>query len=113
TPTGGPVNLTAIRLTTTMPGSRATYVQAIKDQPIFWSTWAIRVPQAAGEFNNNLSTTPIAKLTNNIFSTVFSDEDRGLQIFHENMAGWQINESKPWQRYIREADGSVSYQCLL
>src|SRR5947208_12297945 len=51
TPTGGPVNLTAIRLTTTMPGSRATYVQAIKDQPIFWSTWAIRVPQAAGELD--------------------------------------------------------------
>jgi hypothetical protein len=113
TPTGGPVNLSAIRLTTTMTGSTATYVQAAKDQPFYWYTWAVRVPTATGEFNNNLSATPRPLTTNNIFSTVFSDEDRGLQIFHENMAGWQINESKPWQRYIREADGSVSYQCLL
>lgn len=108
-PTSSPVALDAVRLRTRLNRDFAKYVFAIKDQPFWWYTWSVAVPQAIGEFNNNLTQTPRGQRTDNIFSTVFSDDDRGLQIFHNNMAGWKLNETKPWQRFIREADGTVSY----
>lgn len=108
-PTAGSVTLDAVRIRTRMTSEFAKYVFAIKDQPFWWYTWSVSVPQASGEFNNNLTQSPRRFRTDNIFSTVFSDDDRGLQIFHNNMAGWQVNESKPWQRFIRETDGTVSY----
>jgi len=112
-PSGGPVNLDSIHLTTTLTNQNAKYLFASKDQPFWWYIWSIRPPQAPGEFNNNLTNTPQSLMTDNIFSVVFSDEDRGLQIFHNNMSGWQVNHATPWQRFIRESDGSVSYRCDL
>lgn len=108
-----PQNVTAIRLKTTLTNDAAKYVFAVKDQPFYWYEWSVRVPKTVGEFNNNLSGRPTPYNTNNIFSIVFSDDDRGLQIFHNNMAGWVVDESTPWQRFIREADGTVSYRCDL
>ena len=95
-PAAGKVSLDSIKLRTTLPAAVAKYAFAVKDQPYWWYLWSVRPPQTTGEFNNNLSGTPRAALTNNIFSVVFSDDDRGLEIFHNNMAGWQINESVPW-----------------
>jgi hypothetical protein len=112
-PTGNAVTIDTVRLKTTLTSAAAEYVFAVKDQPFWWYVWSVRTPQAVGEFNNNLSTAPRMNLTNNIFSVVFSDNNRGLEIFHNNMAGWQINESSPWQRFIRNADGSVTYECDL
>jgi len=110
TPTGPPVPLSGVRLRTTLTSEAAKYVFAVKDQPFWWYTWSVRVPEAVGEFNNNRSNVPRSANTDNIFSVVFSDDDRGLQIFHNNMAGWQIDEKIPWQRFIREANGTVTYR---
>lgn len=108
-PTAGPVALDRLTLKTTLPSSRARYLFAQKDQPFWWYTYSVRPPTTAGEFNNNLSSNPVAAATNNIFEVVFSDEDRGLEIFHNNMAGWMIDQTRPWQRFIRETSGAVSY----
>ncbi len=112
-PIAGTQALTGVRLKTSLPSARAVYVHAVKDQPFWQYVYAIRVPTATGEWMNNLDTLPRPAATNNIFNTIFSDNDRGLQIAHENMAGWKIDENQPWQRYIRNGDGTVTYQCSL
>ena len=112
-PTKGDVPVDSIQLDTTLESDASEYLFAIKDQPFWWYTWSIRPPRAIGEFNNNLTDHPRREHTNNIFSTVFSNDDTGLEIFHNNMAGWQIDRTKPWQRFIRNKDGSVTYRCDL
>lgn len=108
---GTPVRLDAIRLDTVMPKERALFLNTTTDQGYWWYSYKAWVPEGTGVVHDNLKQrqgrTPL------LFFVLFSDYDTGLEWFADNLSGWQIDETKPIQEIIREANGDVRLRCHL
>jgi hypothetical protein len=106
---GAPVRLDAVRLQTAMPKERALFLNTATDQGYWWYSYKAWIPEKPGVVHDNLKQRSGA--TQFLFFTLFFDHDTGLEWFADNLAGWQVNESKPIQEIIREPNGDVRLQC--
>jgi len=106
-----PVVLDAIRLNTAMPEDRALFLNTATDQGYWWYSYKAWIPEAPGVVHDNLRQR--AARTSFLFFTLFSDHDTGLEWFADNLAGWQVDESRPVQEIVREPDGTVRLVCHL
>lgn len=107
----GPAVTDDIRLVMTMDQARALFLNTSTDQGYWWYTWRGWIPEKPGVVMTNLDQKP-AK-TNFLFFTTFSDHGTGLEWFADSPAGWQVDETKPMQEVVRDANGSVSLICRL
>lgn len=106
-----PVRLDAVRLQTAMPRDRALFLNTATDQGYWWYSYKAWLPETAGVVHDNLKQR--AGKTSFLFFVLMSDHDTGLEWFADSAAGWQVDESKPVQEIIRDANGDVRLQCSL
>lgn len=108
---GARIPLSGIRLNTVMPDQRALFLNTSTDQGYYWYPFNGWVPTQPGVVHDNLKQR--AGKSSFLFYATFSDHDTGLEWFADNLAGWQVDETKPVQEVVRETDGSVRWVCHL
>ena len=108
---GKSISLEQIRLQTLMPKEHALFLNTSTDQGYYWYPYDGWIPKQPGVVHDNLKQQ--AAQSSFLFYATFSDHDTGLEWFADDLAGWQVDESKPVQEVVREPDGAVRWVCHL
>lgn len=112
TPAQRPVEIQALRLQMAMPAERALFLHTTGDQTYWWYTYKACTATNPGVFHDNLKQQFGSKATF-LPVVLFSDHERGLEWFAENISGWQVDDRKPIQQMIRDPDGVVRLESQL